>query len=298
MAAISPNAPSLGQALARKKNNPLPAILLAVGIIAAVAFAVLGYLESRKTEKVAVLTRDVAYGHVISAEDVGLIEVPLHRPEQLAGIASAEAVVGKYATRNLGTNDLLQPAMVMAEPPTQPVYPNGEKLTDNMVPVPFSVATIGPLTYRDRVNIGFSDAAGSPDLCDNARSAADGQKPTALTSSDGASTQLRPFACRLMSYVRVLYIEGDVAYLEMTPYQAQTIWALQAANLQLWGERYGLASDTLPAMERLDAGQVNTGDLLAPVPTPLPRLELTGEGDEAAGAPIPGGSSSIPGSRP
>lgn len=294
MAALTPNAPSLGQALTRKKHNPLPAILLAVGLIAAAAFAVLGYLESQKTEQVAVLMRDVAYGQRITAEDVGLIEVPLHRPEQLAGIPNQGAVVGMYAARNLGANDLVQPAMLMAEPPTQPVYPNGEQLTANMVPMPFSVATIGPVTYRDRVNIGFSDSAGSPDLCDNARRAADGEQPTVIAAGDGTS-QLRPYACRLLSYVRVLYIEGDVAYLEMTPYQAQTIWALQAAGLQLWGERYGLTSDTLPAMERLDAGQVNTEELLAPVPTLQARPELA---EEAGDTSIPGGNSAIPGSRP
>lgn len=294
MAAISPQAPSLGQALTRKKHNPLPALLLAVGLLVAAAFAVLGYLESQKTEQVAVLVRDVAYGQRITADDVGLIELPLHRPEQLAGVPDQGAVVGMYAARNLGANDLVQPGMLMAELPTQPVYPNGEQLTANMVPVPFSMATIGPVTYRDRVNIGFSDSAGSPDLCDSARRAADGEQPTVLAVGDGAR-QLRPYACRLLSSMRVLYIEGDVAYLEMTPYQAQTLWALQAAGLQLWGERYGLTSDTLPAMARLDVGQVNSEELLAPVPTPQPRAELTEGAGETS---IPGGDSAIPGSRP
>jgi hypothetical protein len=291
MAAITPNAPSLSQALTRKKNNPLPALLLAVGLIAAVGFAIMGYLESQKTEKVAVLIRDVAYGHMISAEDVGVVEVSKHRPEQLAGIQSVDAIVGKYAARNLGTNDMVQPGMLMAEPPLQPVYPNGEKLGDNMVPVPFSVGSIGPVNYHDRVNIGFTDSAGSPDLCDNAKRAADGDKPTTVSAGDGIS-QLRPYACRLMSYVRVLYIDSDVAYLEMTPYQAQTIWALQAAGLQMWGERYGIASDPLPAFNRLDFGQVNTDELLAPVPTPQPRE------DPLVAPEIPGANAPIPGSRP
>jgi hypothetical protein len=304
MATTSPSAPSLGQALARKKANPLPAMLLAAGLITAVAFAILGYLESQKTEKVAILTRDVAFGHVINAEDVGLIEVPLHRPKQLAGIPSADAIVGKYAARTLGANDLLQPAMLMAEPPTQPVYPNGEQLADNMVPVPFSVATIGPVTYHDRVNIGFSDSTGSPDLCDSAKKAADGKEPTAITIGAGIN-QLRPYACRLLSYVRVLFVDEDsgVAYLEMTPYQAQTIWALQATSLQLWGERYGVASDTLPTLTRLDIGQVNAGSLLEPVPTAQPRPEVTGEGEDIGGdaggtSTIPGGAGTLPGSRP
>lgn len=296
MATLTPSTPAspLGQALSRRRQSPLPAIILATGLIIAVVFAVLGYLESRKTEQVAVLTRDVAYGQRITAEDVGLIEVPLHRPAPLAGIPRLDAVVGAYAARNLGANDLLQPAMLMAEPPTQPVYPNGEQLTANMVPMPFSVATIGPITSRDRVNIGYSDSAGSPDLCDRARHAVDGAPPSALTVGGGAAP-LRPYACRLLSSVRVLYVEDEVAYLELTPYQAQTIWALQAAGLQLWGERYGLTSDALPALDRLDAGQVAIDALLAPVPTPQPR-PAPGAGDAAPR--IPGSTSAIPGARP
>lgn len=291
MAAIPTNSSPLSQALTRKKSNPIPVILLAVGLIVAVGFAIIGYLESQKTETVVVLTRDVPYGQQITAEDVGVIEVPLHRAEQLAGITNAQAVVGQYAARNLGANDLAQPSMLMAEPPTQPVYPNGEQLTPNMVPVPFSTSTIGPITYRDRVNIGFSDPSGDPGLCDAAKTAAAGEEPTVIAPATGPTTP-RPYACRFLSDVRVLWIDGETAYLEVTPYQAHAIWALQAAGLQMWGERYGVTSDPLPSLGRLDIGQVNTEELLAPAPTPQVADEVSTD------TAVPGTDTAIPGSRP
>ncbi|NNJ12905.1 SAF domain-containing protein [Chloroflexales bacterium ZM16-3] len=277
MSTTAPVAP-LGQALTRRRANPLPAIILAAGLIAAIALAALGFLESRKTEAVIILARDVPYGQQISAEDLGVVELPLHRPAQLAGVSRPAAAIGQYAARNLGASDLLQPAMLIAEPPGQPVYPNGEQLTLNMVPLPFATATVGPISYRDRLNIGFSDPSGAPDLCDQARSAAGGAPSVAPSV---ISAQARPYACRLLGSVRVLYVDegAGVAYLELTPYQAHTIWALQAAGLQLWGERYGAESLPLDALDRLDIGQVTISDLEAPVPA---------EGIPGAGGAIPG----------
>jgi hypothetical protein len=263
MSTTAPVVP-LGQALARKQRNPLPVVLLAVGLVAALALATLGFLESRQTEALLVLARDVPYGQQITPEDLGMVELSLHRPAQLAGVTSREAAVGQYAARSLATNDLLQPTMLMAAPPGQPVYPNGEQLAPNMVPLPFATTTIGPLSVHDRVNLGFNDPSGAPDLCRQAQRAASGTP--SLAPSAGAA-QARPYACRLLSAVRVLYVDAaaGVAYLELTPYQAHTIWALQAAGLSLWGERYGAASDPLPELDRLDIGQVSPGELEAPV---------------------------------
>lgn len=287
MTTLNPTSAPLSQALARKRGNPLPAVLLACGLIVAVTFAALGYLESQKTETVVVLARDVPYGQQISAEDISLIALPLHRPAQLAGINDPAAVVGRYAARDLGANDLVQAPMLLDEPPTQPVYPNGQTLSPNMVPVPFSTATIGPLSHRDRVNIGFNDRSGAPDLCDRAKRSAAGDGPSLAPSASGDG-QPRPYACRLLSSVRVLYVDegAGVAYLELTPYQAHTIWALQAAGLELWGERYGAASTPLISLDRLDIGQVSAERLDAP---PVE--------DPAATATLPGANSQVPGSR-
>ncbi|NTV64156.1 MAG: flagellar biosynthesis protein FlgA [Oscillochloris sp.] len=248
----------LGQALTRSRRNPLPFILLAVGLVSALSLAILGFLESRKTEGVLVLARDVPYGQPITAADLGRVELPLHRPVQLAGIADPAQVIGQYAARQLANNDLLQPSMLMAAPPNQPIYPNGEQLAPNMVPVPFATTSIGPLSFHDRVNIGFNDPSGTATRC-GGQSQAPGQ----------------PYACRLLSNVRVLYVDegAQSAYLELTPYQAQAIWAIQAAGLPLWGERYGTTSEVLPALERLDLSQLTPGDLEAPAagrPAPNP----------------------------
>lgn len=291
MAITSPPATPLTQAMARRRPSPLPTLLAVVGIVGALGFALAGYLESRRSERVVVLVRDVPYGQRIVAEDLGVVELPYHRPAPLAGIASADAVVGQYAARDLGADDLVRPAMLTPEPPGQPVYPNGQRLAENMVPVPFSTSTIGPLTFRDRVNLGFNGSGGAPDLCDRARSAAAGAAPTAESATTGA--EARPFACRLLGNVRVLYVDeaAGVAYLELTPYQAHTIWALQAAGMSLWGERYGATSDLLPALQRLDVGQVSAAALDA---APAAQAEPS-----AADSPtLPGADSPIPGARP
>jgi hypothetical protein len=267
MATVTPGAGPLSKTLARNRTSPLPTLLLGVGLIIAVAFAILGYLESRRSEPVVVLARAVPFGRQITADDLTTVALPLHRPAQLAGLADPAAVLGRYAAGDLPADSVVQPAMLLQEPPVQPIFPNGQAVAPNMVPLPFSTASIGPLTARDRVNIGFSDPSGAPDLCDDARSAAAGAAPT-LAAQQSRLAQARPFACRLLSSVRVLYVDdaGGVAYLELTPYQAHSVRALQAAGLELWGERYGAGSAALPSLDRLDAGQVNLELLDAPAP--------------------------------
>jgi hypothetical protein len=294
-----PASTPLAQALARKRTSPLPIILLAVGLLGAVALAIFGYLESRRTEPVVIMAREVAYGQPITAEDLAVVELPLHRPAQLAGMQTPGAIAGQYAARDLGVNDVVQPAMLLAEPPGQPTYPNGQELTANMVPVPFATTTIGPITHRDRLNLGFSDTTGDPALCDEAQAAAAGE-PTSISPITG-ETQPRAYACRLLSDIRVLYVDEaqGLAYLELTPYQAQTVWAIQASGLQLWGERYGSISDALPPLTRLDIGQVSVPSLTAPAPAPSEVDAMAENAAPAETAPaVPGSTSSIPGSRP
>jgi hypothetical protein len=294
---------TLDKAMSRKKANPLPMILVAIFAVLALGAGVYGYLESRRTERIVVAVADIPYGTQITAEHLGTIEVPLYRPEQIAGINTPASIIGQYASRDMGTNDVVNPSMLMREPPDQPVYPNGAELTPNYVPVPFSTGTIGPITDRDRLNIGFTDPNGDPKLCDDAQAAAMGE-PTRLETMQGET--YRPYACRFLSDVRVLYVEGGTAYLELSPFQAQAVWAIQAAGLQLWGERYGESSDELPPLTRLDIGQVDEDSLTAPVPTPLPdEDDAAGEGTipGSEGAipgegTIPGEGSTIPGSRP
>ncbi|MEN9935031.1 MAG: hypothetical protein RLZZ387_1610 [Chloroflexota bacterium] len=239
----------LSQALNPRRGSIAPTLLLTLGMLLSAGAAIYGFLESRRTERVVIAVRPVPYGQRITAEDLGVVELPLHRPAQLAGIGSLDAAAGRWAAREIGPNDLLQPAMLLDAPPSQPVYPNGRRLARDAVPLPFAVESIGPLTDRDRVNIGFT--ADDPSLCrgDGPGSAGRG----------GA----RAYACRFLTGLSVLYIESDVAYLEVTPYQAHAVWALQAAGVQLWGERYGAASAPLEAVVPLDAGRIDLARLTA-----------------------------------
>jgi SAF domain len=286
----------LGQVLTPRTSNLAPALLLVLGLIVALSAAAYGYIESRRTERVIIAVRAVPFGQQISADDLGTIELPLHRPIQLVGIADPHQVIGLWAAREIGPNDLLQPNMLLASAPDQPVYPSGQQLDKDTVPIPFSTETIGPLTYHDLVNVGYNATIGDPQLCIANGGEVSPAVPTPITTADASSSpQGRPFACRLLQRVKVLWVdvEKGVAYLQMTPYQAHTIWALQAANVQLWGERYGASSDELPSMDRLDAAQIDTNRLTMTLTDTLKLYSPSG----MAGA-IPGSNSTIPGRTP
>ena len=291
----------LGQVLTPKKSNLVPALLLILGLIIALSAATYGYIESRRTEQVIIAVRNVPFGQQITADDLGTIELPLHRPVQMAGIGDPNLVAGKWAAREIGPNDVVQPTMLLDTAPDQPVYPSGQKLDKDTVPVPFSIATIGPLTVHDVVNIGYNSTTGDPTLCmDNGGSVVSQSSVLAGASRpavdpSGAPVQGRPFACRLMQRIKVLYVdEGKgIAYLQMTPYQSHTIWALQAASVLMWGERYGATSDELPVMDRLDAGQISTDRLTMTLTDTLKLYNPTG-----IGGAIPGENSPIPGQQP
>jgi len=285
----------LSQALNPKKSNLLPALLLVLGLIIALSAAAYGYLESRRTEAVVIAVRDVPFGQQITADDLGTIELPLHRPTQVAGIANPAQVIGKWAGRQIGQSDLLQPSMLMDAAPDQPVYPSGQKLDKDTVPVPFSTTTIGPLNFHDLVNIGYNVTSGDPQLCLSNGGTVQTSVPVgALTSTDDQA-QGRPFACRLLQRLKVLYVdEGKgVAYLQLTPYQSHVIWALQAAGVSMWGERYGASSDELPAMDRLDAAQVDLARLTMTLSDTLKLYNPQGMGGGIPGATtIPGQTTS------
>lgn len=284
----------LGQALTPRKSRLLPTLLLALGLIIALGAAGYGYLESRRTETVIIAVRSVPFGQQISADDLGMIELPLHRPIQLAGISNFTRVIGMWAARMIGPNDLVQPTMLLDRAPDQPVYSSGQQLDKDTVPVPFATTTIGPLTEHDFVNVGFSDPSGDPNLCLSAGGTGMPTSEVAITSST-PDERPRPFACRLLQRLKVLYVDSEkgVAYLQMTPYQAHAIWAIQAATMPLWGERYGATSDALPTLDRLDASQIDLTRLTMSVTETLKLYTPNG-----IGGAIPGDASAIPGQPP
>nr|PZN30659.1 MAG: hypothetical protein DIU80_07315 [Chloroflexota bacterium] len=111
---------------------------------------------------------------------------------------------------------------------------------------------MGPIPVRARLNLLF--IADDDSLCKGLG----GSAPIAGGKS---------FACRFLTDVSILYIDGGTAYLELTPYQAHALWSLQAAGVALVGERYGATSDPLAPLERLEAGQITYEELTAPAPT-------------------------------
>src|SRR3954462_8663284 len=91
----------LGQVLTPKKSNLAPALLLILGIVIALSAASYGYIESRRTETVIVAVRSVPFGQQAPADDLGTLELPQHRPVQLAGIGDPGPGGGKWASREI-----------------------------------------------------------------------------------------------------------------------------------------------------------------------------------------------------
>jgi hypothetical protein len=257
----------VAQALAPQKRSILPSIVLIVALLMAVAAAAFGFYEQSRTETVLIALKPLVYGQQITNEDLGTIEVPLHRPQQLAGITDAAAVVGKWASGDVRANEQLQPAMLLDKAPDQPVYPSGEELNKDMVVLPLSTETIGPLTHRDVLNIGFNDTTGDPTRCTGAGGTA--------TPSIGVDGKPQPYACRLITGANVLFVDDatKIAYLELTPDAAHAVWSVQAAELTIWGERYGQASVPVPNMDRIDIGQVNPEMVVLPQPAGQPSAD-------------------------
>ncbi len=271
-------APLLNERLAPKKKHVLGPLLLVFGILVFLGAGIYGYLESQRTERVVVALAPIPYGQRITADQLGTIELALHRPVQVAGLPNPQAIIGQYAARTIGVNDILKPDMLMTAPPAQPVFPNGRELPINMTTIPFPVSAIGPVRDTDTVNVGYNDASGTPDLCMElggapapsrpqieARPALRAGPPANSTVADraanGESTIGAPYACRLMQGIEILYVESGTAYLSVTPYQALALQALTAQGIQLWGELYGRISDPLPAMDRLSPEQIQLDPL-------------------------------------
>ncbi len=291
------------------KKTPIGGILLLImGLVVCIGGAAYSIVESRRTETIIIAARPIPYGQQIVADDLATIELPLHRPIQLAGVQDPRQIIGQYANRPIGTNDVISlasdPPQLIATPPPTPVYANGRILHPNMVPFPFDITNVGTVTDRDTLNIGFNAADAT--LCDRliadvalgSTVALPIARPPAI-DANAAAIVPRSYACRWMGSVPILTIADSIAYLEVTPAQALALRALQAdAKTQLWAERYGSTSAPLRFMDRLDAAQVTIPNLTDPVTDTIaiePRRVITDTAALGTLAPIPGAGAPAPG---
>ena len=270
---------ALSQAVTPRRSRFWPTVLLVASVVFMIVMAVVGFLQLARTERVIILVRPVAYGQPISAEDLATVEVSRHRPQQLAGVGDPGLAIGKYAARALAPDDLLQPSMLLETAPSRPVYPSGEELGAEMVAIPFSTETTGPITNTDVLNIGFYDESGDAQRCVDPSEQA--PRPVAAPSEqqpavedeivsgvaqDAPAQAGQPYACRLLVNVNVLHVDGEkaTAYLELTPYQAQAMRAVQAAALPLYAERSTSGLAELEPLTRLDPSQLAREALSTP----------------------------------
>lgn len=263
-----------------RRSTLLPTVLTLCAIIAALAAAGYGIVQQRRTERVVVATRTIPNGARITSDDLGLIDVPLHRPQQLAGMTEPTLVVGQWTTREIGPNALLQPDMVQSAPPGQPVYPSGELLGADMVVLPISTEQIGPVTSADMLHIGYLDQTGDPLRCQAEATTLTTQLPRAADTDASVATtpdgNAQPYACRLLTNLNILWVDdaAKVAYVEVPPPGALAYWSLKAAGLVTWAERYGAISTPLAPLDRLDPAQIT----VSAVATPLTSTTQLGAG--------------------
>ncbi|KPL79970.1 SAF domain-containing protein [Herpetosiphon geysericola] len=291
------------------RRSPLPILLTILGILA-VAFGIYTNVMNQRTELVAIWSRDVPAGVQITLEDLGTIAVPINRVPQLDGVSNPEILVGTWSTRNVGKDELATMAQVSMVPPTRPMYPNGKALPQGMVPLPFSTTTVGPLTDRDYLNIGFTDPTGDQDRCrevggtptngDVTEVLTEGSIPEgasvlpASASNVSANGEPIPYTCMLMTKLEVLYVDGTkgAAFLAGTLYQSQALWTVSAIpGVSLFGQRYSGDSEMAPVIGRMEPQDLNafglsgayseTNKLLPGVRTTLPgapdTLDTTGK---------------------
>lgn len=273
-------------------------VLIGLGVVLFLVASAWLYWESRRFEPVVVAVRDVAAGQQLTAQDLGIVDMPRDRPDAVRGFSDPSAVIGNYAEVTILANTVIVPRMVRANPPTEITYPNGRALPPNMVGVPIDVSSLGPITDRDALNIGF--ISDQPSYCERAMASSinpDAPPPVvsalppvapALPPVAPAEGQPSPesgwmpvvqqgsvepprYACRWASSLSILYIDPDrtLAYVAMTPAQSLAYQALRATGAEVWFERYSLASQPLQYLDRRYLQQVSLSELTDPVETTL-----------------------------
>lgn len=265
-------------------------VLIGLGVVLFLVASAWLYWESRRFEPVVVAVRDIVAGQQITAQDLGIVDMPRDRPDAVRGFGDPSAVIGNYAEVTILANTVIVPRMVRANPPTEITYPNGRALPPNMVGVPIDVSTLGPVTDRDALNIGF--ISDQPSYCERALASSinpDAPPPVVSTLPvvpavgqpspesgempvvQQGSTEPPRYACRWASSLSILYIDPDrsLAYVAMTPAQSLAYQALRATGAEVWFERYSLASQPLQYLDRRYLQQVSLGELTDPVETTL-----------------------------
>ena len=228
----------------------MPALMVVIAIVIIAIGVYMSFINNR-TELVQVWARPVVAGQQITADDLTTIALPINRPETLATVSQHSNLIGLWALRSAATGELIAPAQVSTTAPTTPFYPNGVALPADMVALPFSLESVGPVNDRDTINVNFIDAAGDPKRCHSLGGSTD--VPSAIRA-DAYGNPL-PLTCRLLPQMDVLYVDQvtQIAYLAATPYQSQAVYTLAALeNVQLYGERYGSTSAALPFLSPLD----------------------------------------------
>lgn len=249
----------LSQTVAPKKSNKGIKLLILAAAVLCIMLAVGAWFAQQRKERVVIATRHVPFGQQIAKDDLATIEVAYDRAQQIQGITNPNIVIGQWARHEIVENAMILPAMLQATPPTQPVYPSGQMLNKNMVAVPFSTETVGPLTIRDLINIVYLDETGDPRRCNTYTIPASTGTTTNTSQTTSQGDELgQPYACRLVTGVRVLHVDAEqkVAYIEVPQETSLSVWAVQAAGLPMYAERIGATSDPMVPLQRLDVTQI------------------------------------------
>jgi hypothetical protein len=172
-------------------------------------------LNQRETYvPVVVSTRLIRYGTPIQEGDLTVMSIPASQPPALRGIASIEAVVGRYGRSDIPASVIIQDSMISESPPIDVVLPNGYRVRPGMVLIE---RDIGPYadalreSVQRRVTIAFDVFWGSvsPIYCRPSASAGIG-------TADADAARLLPGEVTNQDVYEVgICYAGDIATIDL-----------------------------------------------------------------------------------
>lgn len=203
----------------------LAAMLLAIAALCVGIAAWSLAIEAARTEPVVLAAGPIAPGERIRPELLSVVQVPLHRPIALTGVADPALLIGRYARVQITTNQLMTPDLVQAQPLAQHNFSNGELPAETLQAIVYELPRTGlaSLTSQDRVNILA--------LVDEGHGR-DPEFRVGAFDTPGAGGRV----VRVLRSLNVLAVNERTAFLELTAAQSAYLWALQTASVPLAGE--------------------------------------------------------------
>jgi hypothetical protein len=256
-------------------------------------------LNQRETYvPVVVSARLIPYGTPIQEGDLTVMSIPASQPPALRGIASIEAVVGRYGRSDIPASVIIQDAMISESPPTDVVLPNGYRIRPGMVLIERDIGPYADVlreSVQRRVTIAFDVFWGSvsPIYCRPSASAGIGTADTARLLPGEVTNQdvYEVGICYAgdTATIDLVYIADDssIGFFEVPVAAAQSLLAIERNPSALWMTMIARAPGT-------DAPVVIHNPLY---PSDIARIGRRSDSDPSSQSPAIPPSSTMEGAR-